>query len=131
MIETAVVVDKDGESIHWHLPPGRSSVSIPDTKDLWDVLWDNRGNLSGVAHSHPGGGIPSPSIEDLTTFAPCEAALGQRLVWWIISENYVVSFVWKGPSEYDYEGSLLTDTEVEGLTWVDELRKLSYGGQNG
>ena len=45
-------------------------------------------DLAGVAHSHPGGGIPTPSWEDLTTFAAVEDGLGQRLVWWIVSEAF-------------------------------------------
>lgn len=61
MMEAALVLDKDWNIIHRHLPPGRSAVSLPDTRGLWDVLWENRRSRLHVAHSHPGTGFPVAS----------------------------------------------------------------------
>jgi hypothetical protein len=90
MMEAGVVLDMRGEVIREHLPPGRSGGSLPDDRSLWDFIWENRDDVSGIAHSHPGSGTPSPSNTDITTFAAIEAALGKRLDWWIISSDSVV-----------------------------------------
>lgn len=92
MIETAMVFDRQGRVLHWHEPPGRSSGYIPDTRDLWDVIWVNRAQLGGVAHTHPWNGFPAPSETDLTTFDAVELALGQRLLWPIITFSAVGYF---------------------------------------
>jgi len=117
MIETGVVIDLQGVPLHWHTPSNRTSVALPDSRDLWDVLWNNRQNLQGFAHTHPGRGLPSPSSEDLTTFAAIEAALGQRLSWWIVNEGHVVLLRWEG-----FYGASF----VPALPWTAQLRALSF-----
>ncbi len=87
MLEAGVVIGLNFEPLHWHLPVGRSSVYLPDDRNLWEVFWGNRKNILGFAHTHPGQGIPGPSVEDLTTFRAIERGLGQILTWWIFSEN--------------------------------------------
>jgi len=122
MLEAGVLVDIDGGVLAWHLPPGRTSASIPDSRDLWSTMWENRLRLGGMAHSHPGAGIPSPSREDLTTFAACEAGLGCRLDWWIITRVQIRRYRWQGPSKLHY-----TAREPIGDTpWLPQLRALSY-----
>jgi len=121
MLEAAVLVDLSLEPMLWHSPPGRSSVYIPDSTDLWEAIWQNRDNVSGVAHSHPGSGTPSPSYEDLTTFAAVEAALGRRLAWWIISSTHMIFLAWTGPGRLDYSKQLV---EYE-ASWLSGLRELS------
>lgn len=125
MMEAAVVVGLHGEPLHWHSPPGRSTVALPDARDLWDVIWENRENLAGVAHSHPGSGVPGPSYEDVTTFAAIESALGRRLTWWIISQDRVVALVWAGPDKLRYGWREVQDP-AESRRWLDQLRKNSY-----
>ena len=102
MTEHAFVVGADGAVLHHHAPPARTAVSLPDSRDLWSVLWSHRANLAGVAHTHPGGGRPAPSREDVTTFAAVEAGLGRRLVWWIANADGVAAFGWAGPERFDY-----------------------------
>ena len=135
-MEAGVVVDREGRAFHWHLPVGRSAGSLPDHPaqlrsditeaefrrvNLWYVLWENRDIISGFAHSHPGGGIPGPSHEDLTTFAAVEAGLGQRLDWWITSDHAMVVCRWIGPAKHAYKVERLA-TEP---SWVPELRRVS------
>ena len=117
MLEAALVFDVDGVTIHVHEPIGRTVASIPDTRDLWQVIWDARKRIGGVAHSHPGGGRPVPSWTDLTTFAAIEDALGQRLTWPIITQDAAAAFAWIGPGKYDY-GEVRTPTFSEGLLWL-------------
>jgi hypothetical protein len=125
MMEVGVVVSLDGEPLHWHLPPGRSGASLPDARDLWDVLWEHREHLAGVAHSHPGSGRPGPSREDVTTFAAIEAALGRRLSWWITSQDRVIELRWVGPEKHKY-GWREVQADQEPCRWINELRRLSY-----
>ena len=124
-MEAAVVVNLDGEPLHWHVPPGRASAAIPGTRDLWDVIWENRERVAGVAHSHPGSGLPGPSHEDVTTFAAIEAALGRRLGWWITSRDRVIELRWLGPGKHRYGWREVQD-DAEPRRWIQELRRLSY-----
>lgn len=120
-IETGVLVNLDCEPIYWHLPHNRTSVLLPDSRDLWDVIWEHKDNLLGFAHSHPGSGTPGPSHEDLTTFAAVESALGKRLVWWITSQDVFVELCWTGPEKLKYgRGPSLYEPE-----WMNELRQKS------
>jgi len=127
-IEVAVVIDKRGHPLHWHLPPGRTGASIPDSRDLWHVLWENRGNLAGVAHSHPGSGLTGPSGTDLTTFAACESGLGLRLNWWITTSDHLIELCWQGPERLRYVAWEVLHPHRSRMSnqWVDELRRLSY-----
>ena len=122
MIETGVVL-LGHEPLYWHLPPGRTGGSLPDSRALWDVLWEHRKaeNL-GFAHSHPGGGVPGPSWTDITTFSGVELGLGRRIDWWITSSERVILLRWQGPAKYDYDANLQEETP-----WADRLRELSKG----
>jgi hypothetical protein len=121
MIETGVLVG-DNDFVFWHLPPGRTGGSLPDSRELWDVFWAHRKDAYlGFAHSHPGKGVPGPSWEDITTFAGVEAGLGRRVRWWITSSDHLIALHWKGPDRYDYDAVLL----AHNLHWVDRLRALS------
>lgn len=122
MKEVAVVLDLDGKPLCWHHPPGCTSASIPDSKPLWDVLWENRDRISAIAHMHPGTGAPSPSAVDLPTFRAVETGLGRRILWYIATLNAVVVVWWVGPGKNDYARAVVDDIP----TWADELRRLSY-----
>lgn len=121
-LEAGVVVGYEGESIFQHLPEDRSAVHLPDSLQLWNVLYENRHQIYGVAHSHPGSGLPRPSWEDITTFAGIELGLGRRLVWWIASSNSLSIVLWAGPGKYDYE---VLSAEGSKPKWLDELRRNS------
>ena len=117
-IEAGAVISTHGEVIFWHLPAGRSVGSIPDTRILWDVLWDNRECLAGFAHSHPGAGVPGPSRTDVTTFLAIEMALGRRLQWWIASEDTLVSCMRYGGISPIYSRIIVSKEP----SWASELR---------
>lgn len=127
MIEVGAVISCEGSVLFWHLPEGRTWGSLPDSRTLWQVIWDTfkEGTLRGFAHSHPGAGVPGPSYSDVTTFAAVEAALGKRLDWWITSSDHVVVLCWSGPDKISYRSTIVTETP----SWVAELRRLSQQGQ--
>ncbi len=91
-IETGAVIGPEDSVIHMHEPPGRSTTYLPDSQSLWDIVWENRARLVGIAHTHPGSGYPGPSRTDLTTFEAMEKGLGKRLKWWILSSSHSVAF---------------------------------------
>lgn len=124
MLETAVLIDLQGNPLYWHTPLGRSSVFLPDSRDLWEVIWEHRHTLAGIAHSHPGGGAPWPSWEDLTTFAAVEDGLGQRLVWWITTRDQLDAFVWRGPHQHHY--ARIPAQGSAHHNWLEELRQRSH-----
>lgn len=130
MIETGVVVSTYHEPIFWHEPGGRSSGALPDSRTLWDVLWQaNRdGWLSGFAHTHPGGGMPGPSQEDLSSFVAIENAIGRPLNWWIVNADMTV-LVRKSTMDSVPGREIYGTTRVDDLVWVPELRKRSQMGQ--
>jgi len=122
VIEVAMAFDSRGEPIYWHVPPGRSAAFIPDSRDLWEVLWGHRHDLGGVAHTHPWFGKSGPSSTDVTTFAAVEAALGARLVWLVVTFDHVSYLTWSGPTTYDYGNLSPRRIRVRG---IERLRRLS------
>jgi hypothetical protein len=121
MMEAGVLLDLNGAPIYWHVPPERSGGSLPDSRNLWDVIWENRKNIWGFAHSHPGRGTPGPSYTDITTFAAIEAALGCRLAWPIVSEDDWVIVRWL--DERYSVGRRVDDASTP--EWIAQLRALS------
>ncbi len=122
MMEVGVLIDLNGQPLHWHLPENRSAAYLPDSVSLWKIIWNNREKISGFAHSHPGRGLPSPSQEDVSTFSGIEIALGRRWNWWITTQDQVKRFHWTGPTRYDYTEQLRVWAP---LMWLPELRKHS------
>jgi len=122
-MEAGVVVGKDGKAIHWHLPEERTGGSLPDSQALWDFIWKNRNEIMGIAHSHPGRGLPGPSHTDVTTFAAIEDGLGKRLLWWITSEDKLVVIKWVGPGKHTYSSREISSNDPE---WLKPLRNASH-----
>jgi hypothetical protein len=121
MMEAGVLLDLKGDAIYWHAPHGRSVAALPDSVDLWNIIWTNRHNVSGFAHSHPGYGRTSPSWTDITTFASIESGLGKRIDWWITSGNDMILCRYSGPDQHDYNVVPITMCP----DWVCHLRDIS------
>ena len=126
MLESALVFDENGFEIYWHLPVDRTSSFIPDSRGLWEVLWENRESLGGVAHTHPWYGNVLPSAIDITTFSAVEDGLGKRLVWPILTFTDIGYFSWSGLKKYDYRARK-DDFRIEEHL-IYRLRDLSRGG---
>jgi len=123
MKEAGVVIDLQGRPLYWHAPEDRTVGSLPDSHDLWEILWENREILAGFGHSHPGSGQPGPSHTDVTTFAAIESGLGKRLDWWITSSDKMSVCRWVGPGRLTYAPIVL----VQEPSWADRLRAISAG----
>jgi len=123
-METALVFDDRGCVLFWHLPADRSQGAIPDSRGLWERLWENRERLGGVAHTHPWNGAAQPSSTDVTTFAAVEQGLGQRLIWPIVTFSEVVYFEWVGPDRLDYGPMRLRRIRLKRMV-IAKLRALS------
>src|SRR5574337_1250342 len=131
--EAGLLIGRLGNILYEHLPPGRTAGGLPDSRELWEVIWKNRrallapdspsSGLLGFAHSHPGRGKPIPSPEDLTTFQAVEAGLGERLLWFICTEDQLSVCYWL--DEADNYVLLGVDDNDKPL-WLDRLRELSY-----
>jgi hypothetical protein len=118
MIEVALVFNPEGRALYWHQPMAASTAAIPDSRTLWEVLWQHRHELGGVAHSHPWHGRAAPSQTDITTWSACERGLGVRLVWPIVTLDEVACFGWEGPDELRYtrrDQVLLHEREIAEL----------------
>lgn len=117
MIETGVLLDKNNEPIYWHLPAGRNGGALPDSHELWDIIWENRHRVGGFAHTHPWHGEAHPSGTDISTFVAIELALGQHLRWWIVTFSEVANWSFDGQSQA-FEGGRTNECPP----WVEELR---------
>jgi len=128
MIESGVVFNKKGAPIYWHLPEGRTAGSIPDCDKLWNFLWENREIIGGVAHSHPGSGLPVPSQTDVQTFSAIERALGKKLLWPIVSKDQTRFYVASGKGKFGYEinSNPFGIDASSFMPLVRRLRDLSY-----
>lgn len=124
------MLDTQGCPLYWHLPQGRSQTYLPDSRDLWEVLWYHREYLGGVAHTHPWSGQANPSSTDLTTFSAVEKGLGLYLTWPIVTFSEVAYFGWVGPGKLDYEQvAFMKDPKIRHFILpdvvVDRLRHFS------
>jgi len=127
--EAALVFDKWGVPIFWHTPTDRSGGALPDSRSLWEVLWENRADLGGIAHTHPWNGLSGPSHTDVTTFHAVEMGLGKRLVWPIVTFTHVHYMVWAGPDKYDYRTMVDRRFRIHRVN-IDKLIELSGGDPN-
>ena len=124
-METALVFDNRGKTIYWHEPAHRTAGSLPDSQDLWEVLWEHRPRLGGVAHTHPWSGPAAPSQTDVTTFAAVELGLGRKLLWPVVTFSdvaYLVRSTETGLYTRVDPKWLRHKVSVEG---IDELRRRS------
>lgn len=117
MIEVAVVVDAKHEVLCWHAPADASGAAIPDSQDLWQLLWDRRADVLGSAHVHPWHGEAWPSHTDITTFRAVELGLGKTLVWWVVTFSDVTRVEWS-ETRQAYELHQAPDV----FPWLAELR---------
>jgi len=126
-MEIIVVFDTTGKAIYWH-DKDASSGYVPDSDDLFDVMWENKDRLGGFAHTHPWDGEARPSSIDLTTYRDLDKAFGKRLVWPVISFTDAVLVFWTKFPDEPGEGYVIADfdyLEEFEFDWVDELRRRS------
>ena len=132
MQEAGVLLGIDNSVLHWHIPNERSGGALPDDRNFWDIIWENRKVVTGFAHTHPGSGVPGPSYTDVTTFKAIESALGKHLNWFIISSDAQVLCLYEN-DDRPFGGKLITiKLNVERIRapefneWIRKLRELSH-----
>ena len=127
MLETALLFDTKGRTLAWHEPLGRTGSWIPDTHDLWLMMWEHRAILGGVAHTHPWAGPANPSGTDLETFKFAETHLFKKnekrlLVWPVVTFTDVMNVVWDADTQRYVQAPHPLHFIVEG---IEELRERS------
>lgn len=130
MREVALIFDKEGRPLAWSDDSKAQGCAIPDSRNLWDAIWDYRQQLGGVAHTHPWDGPTGPSSTDLTTFAALEKGLGLRLVWPIITMTHEL-YLSLAPSDDSVYLELFPPPFASTAVWkaaVNELRRRSRNG---
>lgn len=91
-----------------------SATRVPDSRERWETIWQHRGEITEIAHSHPGDFLDF-SHEDLTTMEAVEAGTGKAFTWSIITKNGFLS------------RKVGSDTRREDAPWwLDLMRTLSY-----
>jgi len=123
MKEVAVLLNKYGVPLEWWSPQNAHIGAIPDSKNLWDLIWKHREQLGGIGHTHPFTGPSWPSQTDVTTFSAIERGLGKRLIWPIITLSEVICFQWQGPDKLYYVPICYPNPST-----IDTLRQLSTQG---
>ena len=129
MMEAGVLLGVDNKVLHWHTPNERSGGALPDSRDLWDIIWENRAIVTGFAHTHPGSGIPGPSYTDITTFIAVEKGLGKHLNWLILSSDSQVLCLFDNEVGEPSKGIItveLGSSHTDKMTWMSRLRELSH-----
>lgn len=134
-VEVATVFDYAGAALYWTSTLDAGSMHIPDSRALWDFIWDHRKDIHGIAHSHSGG-MDMPSGTDVTTWGAVERGLGVRLWWPIVTEDQVTCYH-HNPVTGGYEHTrMVLSSDVTSDVWratIDQLRKKScnpYLGAN-
>ncbi|MCK9567620.1 hypothetical protein M0R72_01560 [Candidatus Pacearchaeota archaeon] len=129
MMEAGVLLGPNNSVIHWHTPNARSGGSLPDSVDLWQIIWENCAIVSGFAHTHPGSGVPGPSHTDITTFIAVEKGLGKHLNWFILSSDSQALCLFDNEMGELPSGIITVELYVENttkMTWMSKLRELSH-----
>jgi len=121
-LEAGVLLSVTEEPIYWHVPNNRSSSALPDSRELWNKIWENKDKVLGFAHSHPLG-IICPSQEDITTFSAIEIAIGKRLLWPILTKEVITYWQWNGPAKFNYHQIYISFSNKK---WIYMLYNVSY-----
>lgn len=99
---------------------------IGDSRKRWRNIYNlhNKGQLAGIAHTHPGREYPTPSQTDIETFSAVERGLGSRVTWWITTLDSLVEIHWDPhQKEYNITQVAKNDEKAVGFGWLDDLRK--------
>jgi proteasome lid subunit RPN8/RPN11 len=115
--EVCYLVDHEGQ-ILWRDTSDDASY-LEDSRDRWTTIWEMRGEIAVIAHSHPCGPLGF-SEEDLTTMRALWRALGAS------GEHIAFAVVAPGgtrlSSKEMFDVQLAHHFEPE---WIDDLRRKS------
>jgi hypothetical protein len=110
--EVCFIIGKGG-AILW-ADASDSPVALPDTRDRWNAIWDNREHIENIAHSHPNGPAAF-SLEDETTMEALSSALGKTIRFSVVAPSAVIAR--EGDNTF----------EINPAPWWAELLRLASG----
>jgi Prokaryotic homologs of the JAB domain len=84
--EVCLLLDGDG-AVLWQ--DTGTAAALADSRQRWEAIWRHRTELAEIAHSHPHGPLAF-SIEDLTTMAAIDDALGRPLCYCVVTVDKVL-----------------------------------------
>ena len=101
---------------------GLSAVAIDDSRLLWDQIWENRGIITEIAHSHPLGPANFSST-DLETAAAVVKALGKSITFTVVHPGGLLRRQFHPAGEAAVEERTLTRDQP---WWIDLLWEMSH-----
>ena len=101
----------------------QSPTALPDSRARWQAIWSRREHIIEVAHTHPLGGAEF-SLEDETTMAALDAALGRRLRYAVITPTQLLRRL---PGERTETCEQPDDRIVEAEPWWTTLIRSASG----
>ena len=108
--EVIFIISKGGHIIY--SDASDTPLLLPDSRTRWNAIWENREQLSIIAHSHPPG-LAAFSDEDTSTMKAIEDALGRKPLGVVVVPQVT-------------SGEPIAET-----TWWVDLLKLASGLQVG
>jgi hypothetical protein len=84
--EVCFLLDRDG-TVLWQ--DTGSAAALSDSRQRWEAIWRHRAELAEIAHSHPHGPLAF-SLEDLSTMAAIDGALGRPLCYCVVIADKVL-----------------------------------------
>lgn len=73
----------ESDAVLWS-DASQSPTALPDSRARWDAIWSRRARIVEIVHTHPLGGAKF-SLEDETTMAALDTALGRRLQYAVVT----------------------------------------------
>ena len=116
--EALIVTDNDDNV----LLSMTGEVTRVDANHLWSELLRLRPLIKTIAHSHPGGGQPAASIEDITTFFGMNLSGFRHVEWVIMTRDRTGWFKPNGAWQY----SIYTRDIIANRPWAAQLWRMSY-----
>ena len=110
--EVCFLVGADG-ALLW-ADASDSPSALPDSRARWEAIWNRRGQLVEIAHSHPAGPAAF-SAEDTTTMDALDSALGRAVRYSVVAPRVTIARQ-GGPA-----------FEVDPEPWWAELMRLASG----
>lgn len=118
--EVCFVIGED-DAVLWS-DASESPTALPDSRARWEAIWSRRGAIVEIAHTHPLGGAKF-SLEDETTMAAIDAALGRALRYAVVTPDIMLR---REPGDANEQS---TDTLVEAEPWWTALIRSASGLQ--
>src|SRR5688572_11003088 len=98
-VEVCFLVGPD-DTVLW-ADRSTSPAALPDSHARWAAVWARRDRLVEIAHSHPVGPLAF-YLEDETTMAALEAALGPSLTFSVVTPTGMLRIAGGGPATVEH-----------------------------